>query len=248
VLARHGADVAIEAPVAPTLDALIRALEGRPPSADRLRWRARYHAEQIAFAMPGNDPKVAPVGLLDMARIVETVGRRLGSGDVITNDAGNFAGWVQRYFPYRAARGQASPTSGAMGYAVPAALAAALLRPDRRAVAFVGDGGFMMTGQELSIAANLKLPLIVLVCDNEGFGTILMHQHKRYGPEHAFAVRLPSPDFALLGRAYRAKSFRISRTEEFEEAFDEALKAEGPSLLHLVQDPRDISAMGRLDL
>lgn len=248
VLARSGAALPIEAHVRPALEALAERLAGRAVPRQRLAWRDALHAEQEAFATPGRDPKVAPAGALDMARIAETVGQRLEPGDVVTNDAGNFAGWLHRYFPYRWPRSQLAPTSGAMGYAVPAALAAALVRSERRIVAFVGDGGFLMTGQELSTAVNLGLKLTVIVCDNHALGTILMHQERRYGAGHAYGVKTPSPDFAALARAYGARAFRVESTAAFADAFDEAARTSGPSLIHLVQDLRDISAFRRLDL
>lgn len=248
VLARSGAQLAIEAHARPALEAIAAALEGEAIPPERIAWRDALHAEQTAFATPGRDPQVAPAGALDMARVVETVARKLRDGDVVANDAGNFAGWLHRYFPYRQPRSQLAPTSGAMGYAVPAGVAAALVRPERRALAFAGDGGFMMTGQELSTAVNLELPLTVIVCDNRAFGTILMHQERHYGDGHAYGVAMPSPDFAALARAYGAAGFTVEKTSEFDAAFDAAQERPGPSLIHLVQDTRDISAFGRSDL
>lgn len=245
VLRRQRATVAIEADVRPTLEALRSALrEG--PAQERIAWRASLNERARQFATPGADPKVAAHGPLDMARVVEAVARRLEGPQVIVNDAGNFAGWVQRYYPFREPWSQAAPTSGAMGYAVPAALGAKLARPDAEVVAFVGDGGFMMTGQELSTAVASGLAIRVILCDNQGLGTILMHQRRTFGTGAEFAVQHPSPDFVALAKAYGAAAFRVSATKEFAPAFEAALAHAGPALLHLVLDMRDISAFGPL--
>ena len=112
--------------------------------------------------------------------------------------------------------------------------------------AFTGDGGFMMTGQELSTAVQNGLKIIVVVCDNGHYGTILMHQHRYSGPGNTFGVALNSPDFQALGEAYGARSWRVAATEEFAPAFDEALDMEGPALIHVITDIQDISAGGPL--
>ena len=136
--------------------------------------------------------------------------------------------------------------AGAMGYAVPAAVGAALAKEGARIVAFVGDGGFMMTGQELATAVQNGLKIVVVVCDNGAYGTILMHQHRYAGPGNTIGVTLNSPDFRALGEAYGARSWRVAATDEFAPAFDEALDHEGPSLIHVVTDISDISASGPL--
>jgi len=165
---------------------------------------------------------------------------------VVTNDAGNFATWLHRHFRWRLHDSQAGPMSGSMGYGVPAAVGAATARPGARVVAFAGDGGFMMTGQEISTAVQQGLPIIVIVCDNGHYGTILMHQHRYAGAGNYAATELRSPDFAALGTAYGARSWQVERTEEFGPAFDAALAHDGPCLIHLRTDIRDISAGGPL--
>ena len=223
--------------VAPALDAIADRLD--PPTTARLAWRTGLRNAWTQF----QETAPAARGLVDMTEVVRHVNRRLASADhVITNDAGNFSTWVQRHFRYRLPASQAGPMSGAMGYGVPAALGAALARPGARVVAFAGDGGFMMTGQELSIAAEHALKIIAIVCDNGHYGTILMHQQRYAGPENTFAVALQSPDFRAIGRAYGARSWRVEHTGEFAPAFDEALRLDGPALIHLVTDIRDLSA------
>ena len=223
--------------VAPALDTMARRLAGPPPA--RLAWRNALREAWTRF----QEATPATRGRVDMAAIVHRVSRRLASVDhIVTNDAGNFATWVQRHFRYRLPASQAGPMSGAMGYGVPAAIGAALARPAARVVAFVGDGGFMMTGQELTIAVDQALKVTAIVCDNGHYGTILMHQQRFAGPENTIAVALGSPDFQGIGEAYGAPSWRVERTQDFAPAFDEALCVDGPALIHLVTDIRDLSA------
>jgi len=136
--------------------------------------------------------------------------------------------------------------AGAMGYAVPSAVGAALARDSARVVAFVGDGGFMMTGQELSTAVQNGLKVTVIVCDNSHYGTIMMHQHRYAGPGNYAAIDLNSPDFAAVGAAYGAQTWRVETTDQFPAAFDAALAHDGPGLIHVLTDIRDISAGGPL--
>ncbi len=223
--------------VGPALEAIASRLAGPGPA--RLTWRVGLRDAWTRF----QEAAPAARGPVDMTAVVRHVNRRLASSDhVITNDAGNFSTWVQRHFRYRLPASQAGPMSGAMGYGVPAALGAALARPAARVVAFAGDGGFMMTGQELSIAVENGLKVIVIVCDNGHYGTILMHQQRYAGPENTIAVALESPDFQAIGTAYGAPSWRVERTAEFAPAFDEALGLDGPALIHVVTDIRDLSA------
>ena len=227
--------------IGPALEGITARLS--EPSAERTVWQAGLRAEFERFQAEAPVPK----GRVDMTEIVRHVDRRLARHDhVVTNDAGNFATWVQRHFRYRRLASQAGPMAGAMGYSVPAALGAALARPEARVVAFTGDGGFMMTGQELSTAVQNGLKIIVVVCDNGHYATILMHQHRYAGPGNTIGVALDSPDFRALGEAYGARSWRVAVTEEFAPAFDEALGMEGPALIHVVTDIQDISASGPL--
>ena len=231
----------IAAPVGPALRALGAA--ARPPDAERIAWRAEMRAGFEAWQAQAPEA----LGAVDMTAVIRHVDARLAGIDhVVTNDAGNFATWLHRHFRWRLPDSQAGPMAGAMGYGAPAAVGAALARPGARVVCFVGDGGFGMTGQELATAAQHGLPITVVVCDNGAYGTILMHQHRYAGPGAYAAVALESPDFAALGRAYGAQSWRVESTEAFAPAFDEALAHDGPALIHLVTDIRDISASGPL--
>lgn len=242
VLARTGPDVGIEADTSAALAALALSLSGAP-SVERLAWRDRLHRAFRAFSSPG---QVAVRGTVDLARVVEAVTTRLPPEAIVVNDAGNAAGWVHRYHRFTRPATQAAPGSGAMGYSVPAALGAKLAWPERPVVAFVGDGGFLMTGQELVTAVQEAVPIKVILCDNSAYGTIAMHQHKRVGPDSLYGVSLESPDFAAVARAYGAAAFTVEKTEEFADAWASALQHDGPALVHVRTDIRDISAAGPL--
>ncbi|MEO6407580.1 MAG: thiamine pyrophosphate-binding protein [Burkholderiaceae bacterium] len=181
---------------------------------------------------------------LDMAEVVKTVQRLVPRDAVMTNGAGNFAGWLHRYYRYgglqHGGRTQLAPTSGAMGYGVPAAIAAALLYPDRTVVNIAGDGDFLMNGQELATATGYgagrgKGRLVSIVVDNGTYGTIRMHQERDY-PGRVSGSDLYNPDFVALARAYGWNADRVEATAEFEPALRAALDAGRPALLHLKLD------------
>jgi acetolactate synthase-1/2/3 large subunit len=128
-----------------------------------------------------------------------------------------------------------------MGYGVPGAIGARLAVPGSPAIAFVGDGGFMMTGQELVTAVERNIDLVVVVCDNGVHGSILEGQRQRFGPDHAYGTELTSPDFAALARAYGCAAWTVERTADFDDALRGALAHSGPALIHLLTDDRDIA-------
>jgi acetolactate synthase I/II/III large subunit len=179
-----------------------------------------------------------------MAQVMLTVARLVPEDTVYTNGAGNFSGWLHRYVQYPGlqhhGRTQLAPTSGAMGYGVPAAIAAALLYPQRTVVNVAGDGDFLMTGQELATATGYGAgrgvgKLISLVVDNGSYGTIRMHQEREF-PGRVSGSQLFNPDFAALAAAFGWHAVRVERTEQFEPALREALAAPVPALLHLKLD------------
>ncbi len=243
VLSASGAEVALLGHTALALEALTRALGGAAPPPARREWCRRHHAAWETFTTPGQVPVR---GAVDMAQVLGVVTAALPPEAIVVNDAGNSAGWVHRYHRFRRPATQAAPCSGAMGYAVPGAIGARLARPDRPVVAFVGDGGFLMTGQELVTAVQEGLDVTVICCDNSAYGTILMHQAKRIGPDAYYGVELRSPDFAAVARGYGAEAFTVEKTAEFEDAFRAALRHPGPALVHVKTDYRDISAAGPL--
>jgi acetolactate synthase I/II/III large subunit len=198
-----------------------------PWTAETAQAQADYQANLIA----------PPVDPLDMAVVVKTAQRLAPADAVFTNGAGNFAGWLHRYCQYPSlaehGRTQLAPTSGAMGYGVPAAVAAALLCPERTVINFAGDGDFLMTGQELATASGYGAKkLIVIVVDNGTYGTIRMHQEREY-PGRVSGSDLFNPDFAALAAAYGWRSAMVKNTEDFEPAFAAALTSGAPTLLHL---------------
>jgi acetolactate synthase-1/2/3 large subunit len=202
-----------------------------------LPWRAWTEAAAADFA---RNREHAPVEPLDLAVVVKTVERLAPPDTVYTNGAGNFSGWLHRFLRYPGlqhhGRTQLAPTSGAMGYGLPAAVAASLLQPQRTVVNVAGDGDFLMTGQELATAvAHGATRLVSIVVDNGSYGTIRMHQEREY-PGRVSGSALVNPDFVTLARAYGWQAARVERTAEFEPAFAQALADGRPTLLHLKLD------------
>jgi acetolactate synthase-1/2/3 large subunit len=199
------------------------------------RWREAARAEYEAGLTPS--PSGGP---LDLGAIMGWLRDRLPDDAIVTSDAGNFSGWPNRFLQYRRPGRQLGPTSGAMGYGVPAAVAAKLVHPDRLVVGFCGDGGFMMTGQELATAMLEGTGPIILVFNNAMYGTIRMHQERRF-PGRVVGTALKNPDFLALARAYGAFGASIARTEEFAPAFEEAASRDRPAIIELRMDPELIT-------
>lgn len=179
-------------------------------------------------------------GDLDMHKVMDHLNEVLPEDAVIVNDAGNFSGWPQRFYRFHTYRTQVGPTSGAMGYTVPAAVACSLVRPNSPVVGFVGDGGVLMTGQELATAVQHGATPIILVINNNMYGTIRMHQDRDF-PGHDYAVGLQNPDFVKWAESFGCHAEGVSRTEEFAPAFDRALKSGKAALLELRVDPEMIT-------
>jgi acetolactate synthase-1/2/3 large subunit len=179
-------------------------------------------------------------GRLDMGEVMAFLRERLPDDAILTNGAGNFSVWAHRFYAFRRYGTQLAPTSGAMGYGVPAAVAAKLLHPERVVVAFAGDGDFLMTGQELATAMQVETPLVVLVVNNGMYGTIRMHQERLY-PGRVSGTDLVNPDFAALARAFGGHGERVERTDDAGPALDRALAAGVPAVLHLLVDPEQIT-------
>jgi acetolactate synthase-1/2/3 large subunit len=199
---------------------------------------AEAHAEWLEWSTPQ-----ATGATIDLGLCVGAMRDMLPADTIICNGAGNFAGWWHRYWRYQAYPGQLAPTCGAMGYGVPAAVAAALRFRDRTVVAVAGDGDFLMNGQELATAAQYGANMIVVVVDNGAYGTIRMHQEREY-PGRVSATQLANPDFAMLGAAYGAWSVRVETTEEFVAALEDAKGRSGIRLIHAVTDLERIAASG----
>jgi len=177
---------------------------------------------------------------LDLGQIVAGLNDRLPRDTIICNGAGNYTGWIHRFYQYPSLRTQLAPTSGAMGYGVPAAIAAKLIHPHRAVIAFAGDGCFLMSCQELATAVRYQLAIIFLVINNGSFGTIRMHQERRY-PDRVYGSNLTNPDFVALARAFGLSAERVERTQEFWSIFERAQQTAGPMLIELVTDPEYIT-------
>ena len=149
---------------------------------------------------------------------------RLGPDAILTSGAGNFTVWAHRFYVFRTYRTQLAPLSGAMGYGLPAAIAAKLVHPDRDVVCLAGDGDFLMTAQELATARQAGAPVVVVVLDNGMYGTIRMHQERRF-PGRVSGTDLENPDFVALARAFGAYGERVERTADVPAALDRALGA-----------------------
>lgn len=198
------------------------------------------HADYQAFSTA-----VAVTGAVNMSECMAHLTQALPADAVVTNGAGNFAAWLHRFYRHRACRTQLAPTSGAMGYGYPAALAAKSLHPEREVVCIAGDGDFMMTAQEMATAAQHGLGVVVVVVDNGTYGTIRMHQETHYpGAQRVIGTDLKNPDFVKYAEAFGAFGVRCERTEDFAAALDAARAAarEGrPALVHLITAAEDIA-------
>jgi acetolactate synthase-1/2/3 large subunit len=179
-------------------------------------------------------------GDVDLAACVLQLRERMPPDTIVTNGAGNFSAWVHRFWRWHVYPTQLAPTSGAMGYGVPAAVAAKVVSPERAVVAFAGDGDFLMTGQELATAMQYELPILVVVVDNGMYGTIRMHQERHF-PGRVVGTNLVNPDFAAFAEAFGAFGETVERTEDFSPALERAIDADRPAVLALRVDPEAIT-------
>jgi len=235
------ADLAINA----TMGAAARSLEAlqAPPQVPWTAWaeaaRADYEANLVPQALPGD---------IDMPAIVGLIQRHLPADSVFTNGAGNFASWMHRFFLHhglaKGHRTQLAPTNGAMGYGVPAGIAAAIAT-GRPVLTMAGDGDFLMNGQELATAVQHGGKTIIVLLNNGMYGTIRMHQEREY-PERISGTPLANPDFVALARAYGYAAVRITRTAEFEPALLAALERQEGTLIEVTLDAEVISTRGTL--
>ena len=187
-----------------------------------------------------SEPRARKGVAMDLGPCVKAMRDALPADAIICNGAGNFSGWWHRYWRYAGMPSQLAPTSGTMGYGLPAAVAAALRFRDRTVVCVAGDGDFLMNGQELATAAQYAADLLVIVVDNASYGTIRMHQEREY-PQRVSATELRNPDFAKLAEAYGGSAERVEKTEDFAPALTRAVKGKGIRLVHCVTDIEVIS-------
>ncbi|HEX2655475.1 MAG TPA: thiamine pyrophosphate-binding protein [Xanthobacteraceae bacterium] len=226
---------------APT--AFAAALEGLQPP-NEIRWREgtkEAHTDYLVWS-----EKATPVpGPANPGEIVTWLRVHLPDDAILCNGAGNYASWIHRFHRFRRFGTQLAPTSGSMGYGLPAAVGAKRLYPDRTVVCFAGDGCFLMHGQEFATAVQYDLPIIVIVIDNGMYGTIRMHQEREY-PGRVSATALRNPDFVAYAQAFGGFGVKVETTADFPAAFDAAVKSGKPSILHVKIDPEAITPTATL--
>lgn len=232
-----------------SMNAAARSLEvlTAPPQLPWSAWTAACHADYLANIDAGNGGVRLP-GPIDMPAIIHTLQRLMPDDAVLTNGAGNFASWLHRFYRYpglaRGLKTQLAPTNGAMGYGVPAGIAASILT-GRTVFTIAGDGDFLMNGQELATAAQHGARSIVLLVNNGSYGTIRMHQEREY-PGHVSGSALGNPDFCALARAFGHAAERVETTADFEPALVRALAHDGSTVIELMLDADVITTRGTL--
>jgi acetolactate synthase-1/2/3 large subunit len=206
---------------------------------DGARWKAGV-AEARADYLKNIEPTPLP-GAASLGEIVKWLNTRLPDDVIVTNGAGNYAGFVHRFFQYRGFRTQLAPTNGSMGYGVPAAVAAKIAAPGRMVVSFAGDGCFLMNGQEFATAVQHGANIVIIVVDNGMYGTIRMHQERDY-PTRVHGTELKNPDFAAYARAFGGHGETVESTADFAAAFERAVAAGKPAIIHLKTDPEALTS------
>jgi acetolactate synthase I/II/III large subunit len=229
---------ATDLPINASPEAFTAAVEGlQPPNT--LRWKDWTRAINQNAVAQSAQPTRSP-GELQMSEVMIWLRNHLPENAIITNGAGNYAIWIHRFYHFRQYGTQLSPTSGSMGYGVPAAVAAKRLSPKTPVVSFAGDGCFLMNGQEFATAVQYDLPMVIVVCDNGMYGTIRMHQEREY-PGRVSGTQLKNPDFAAYARAFGGHGETVRRTEEFAEAFKRCEASGKPSIIHCFIDSEAIT-------
>lgn len=231
-----------ELPVNAAAPTVIAALAAREPVPTQpwSEWAQACRADYEASLVPSKQP-----GGVNMGEIVTQLRAALAEDTIMCSGAGNYTGWLHRHWPFTSYRTQLAPTSGAMGYGVPAAVAAKLAFPQRDVVSVAGDGCFLMNGQELATAAQYGLKILFIVVNNGMYGTIRMHQERHY-PARESGTGLTNPDFVTLARAYGLQAERIKATADFGPALERARNAPGSALIELITDPEALSVRNTL--
>jgi acetolactate synthase-1/2/3 large subunit len=206
-------------------------------------WTTETRREFLEFT--GVPQKARPPNGVDLTEVVGYLAKTLPADAMISNGAGNYTVWVHRFFKYKRRGTELAPTSGAMGYGFPAAIAAKLRYPERLSVCFAGDGCFLMYAQELATAVQYGAAIIVIVVNNGMYGTIRMHQERRF-PGRVSGTELPGPDFVALAKSFGAYAEKVEATEAFVGAFNRAVETGRPALLELAVDRNQITPDRRL--
>jgi acetolactate synthase-1/2/3 large subunit len=220
----------------PELAAMLAELKPAGP----LAWAGAADAAHRAY-LEWRTPRPIP-GNVQMGEVIQQLRAHLPTDAIVTNGAGNYATWLHRHFSYKHFRSQLGPTSGAMGYGVPAAIAAKSLYPQRTVVALAGDGCFMMSAQELATAMHYDLHVLFIVVNNSQFGTIRMHQERHY-PNRVHGTGVTNPDFAAFARSFGAHGETVERTEDFLPALQRAIAAKRAAVIE-IRMPQEASTPG----
>ncbi len=226
----YQADLAISCHSSDFLAQAVRATQGQSAPAP-VTERAAYEHWQTPTASPG---------AVKLEQIISHLTQTLPDTAIITNGAGNYAAWLHRYYRYKSYRTQLAPTSGTMGYGLPAAISAKLMHPDRDVICLAGDGCFQMNGQEFGTAVQYGANIIVIIANNGVYGTIRMHQARQY-PNRPSGTDMVNPDFAALARVYGAHGETVTQTDQFAAAFARARAANKPAIIELKTDPAAVS-------
>ncbi|MCB1512341.1 MAG: thiamine pyrophosphate-binding protein [Hyphomicrobiaceae bacterium] len=226
-----------ELPINASAGAFAEALETlqSPASANWAEWRSAARA--------GYEKTIAPIALpgkLQYQEILKSLSASLPEDAIVCNGAGNYAAFLHKYYQYKGYRTQLAPTSGSMGYGVPAAIAAKLAEPSKTVVAFAGDGCFMMSCQELATAMQYELPVVFIVVNNGMYGTIRMHQEREY-PGRVVGTKLTNPDFAAFARSFGAHGETVESTDQFAGAMERSLAAGTAAVIELKIDPEALT-------
>lgn len=216
----------------------VAALADLAPTATPV-WAERTKAMHASYLGWSTPPQTGP-GAVQMGPIMAWIEENVPQDAIFTNGAGNYATWLHRFHRFRRFATQAAPTSGSMGYGLPAAVAAKQLFPGREVICFAGDGCFLMHGQEFATAVRYRLPIIAIVINNDMYGTIRMHQEREY-PGRVSATGLTNPDFAALAASYGGHGETVTATEEFAPAFLRARASGRPSIIEVKLDPEAIT-------
>ena len=219
---------------------MARALAELEPDDYPLRdstWRQGLYQAYCAWGAPQHS-----VGDVKMEQIIGHVNQVLPETAIVTNGAGNYAAWLHRYFDYKTYGSQLAPTSGSMGYGLPAAVAAKLAYRNRDVICFAGDGCFQMTMQEFGTAAQYGANIVVIISNNGIYGTIRMHQEQHY-PGRVSGTVMHNPKFAALAQSYGGHGEVVRKTDEFPAAFERARTSNLPAIIELITDPRALSSL-----
>ena len=204
------------------------------------RWSNSCRKNYIEYSTP---PKYSSEP--DMGKIMLILREYMPKNTIITIDAGNFSGWIQRFWKYTQVKTQLAPTSGAMGYSIPAAISAKIAKKSAPVIAFCGDGGFMMSSQELATCNQYKIKPIIIIINNKMLGTIRMHQEKHY-PKRKIATDLVNPDFKVLSKSYNAHYENIKNHKQFLKALKRSIAANKAAVIEIEVDPQQITTRQKM--